>query len=64
MSRIRSPFEENHQDDGMAVECFLCHGHISAGTDPPVCKECTFEFEIECSFNRMARRYNANKNHR
>ena len=55
MSRVRSPYEEDTQDDGIAVECFLCHGHINAGTDPPVCKACKPEFELECLINQTYR---------
>ena len=54
MSDPRSPYEE-HRDDGIATECFMCHGYIHAGADPPFCKDCMFDYEIETSFNRMVR---------
>ena len=58
MSHPRSPFIEDHRDDGIATECWLCHGYIHAGTYPAICKDCMWEFEIGCEFNRMAREFN------
>jgi len=52
MSRVRSPFEENNRDDGIATECCLCGGHISAGTYPDICPDCMPEFELECLINQ------------
>ena len=54
-----SPYEENEQDDDTATECFLCGGHINAGTDPPVCKACGPEFVLECILSRALREYEA-----
>jgi len=53
MSKTRSPFHEDYRDDGIATECWLCGGYISAGTYPDICKECLPEFELECEINRM-----------
>jgi len=46
MSKTRSPFHEDYRDDGIATECWLCGGYISAGTYPDICKECLPEFEL------------------
>jgi len=58
MSYPRSPYEQDDRTDDTATECFLCGGHISAGTDPPVCSGCRPEFELECKLSKMMREYN------
>jgi len=57
MSKTRSPFHEDYRDDGIATECWLCGGYISAGTYPDICKECMPEFRLECMINKCYREY-------
>jgi len=55
MSYPRSPYIEDHREDGIATECWLCGGYIHAGTYPDICKECKPEFELECLINQTYR---------
>jgi len=61
MSRVRSPFEEDNIDDGIATKCWLCGGYIHAGTYPDICKGCMPEFELECALYKMAREFRNDK---